>query len=371
MKNIEINEVEDWIETVTSTLPDFLDRMRDPLEDGRYKYSLSGDLNFEERWGLGNSVFATKILYMLGAETQYSNSPIAKYIQSFQNPKGEIFDPLISKKAGWYRSLYCVVNRDINDFFGTQTRRAESRQSFAALRALQCPPEYCYQLAPSTVDEVRKYVHSLNWKKPWNAGSHFSHMVFFLKSNDWWPGSKLVESPSERINELINAAFNEISVYRQESGAWFQGGASPSTAEQVSGAMKIITAYMAAEKDRIGKEEKLIDLCLGLTINPDACNNFNLVLVLYYVSKRTSYRRPDIYRFCLNAIGRYKCHYWSDTGGFSFFIGRSNHRYYGARLTKGLPEPDIHGTHLYLWGIVLISNMLELPVRKRLRPPIT
>jgi hypothetical protein len=371
LKKIEINEVEEWIETVTSSLPEFLDRMRDPLEEGRFKYSLSGDLNFEERWGLGNSVFAAKILYMLGAETQCSNSPIASYIDSFQNIEGEIFDPLISKKAVWHRSFYGVVNRDLNDFFGKQTRRAESRQSFAALRALQRAPEFCYQLAPSTVDEVSKYVHSLNWKKPWNAGSHFSHMVFFLKSNDWWPRSKLAESPSEKNNELINAAFDEISSYRQANGAWFQVGTSPSMAEQVSGAMKIITAYVAAGKDRIGKEEKLIDLCLDLTINPDACNNFNLVLVLYYASKRTSYRRSDIYRFCLNTIGRYKCHYWSDTGGFSFFIGRSNHRYYGAKLTTGLPEPDIHGTHLYLWGIVLVSNMLELPVGKRLRPPIT
>ena len=371
MKRIEINEVEDWIETVTSSLPDFLDRMRDPLEDGRFKYSLSGDLNFKERWGLGNVVFATKILYMLQAETRYPISSIAKYIQSFQNQKGEIFDPLISKKAVWHRSLFSVVNRDINNLFGAQMRRAESRQSFAALRALQRPPEYGYQLVPSTVDEVKKYIHSLNWNKPWNAGSHFSHMIFFLKSNDWWPQSKLAESRSEKNNELINAAFDEISVYRQANGAWFQDGTLPSRAEQISGAMKIITAYMAAEKDSIGKEEKLIDLCLGLTVNPDACNNFNLVLVLYYASKKTSYRSSDIYRFCLNAIARYQCHYWSDTRGFSFFIGRSIHRYYGARLTKGLPEPDIHGTHLYLWGIVLISNMLELSVRKRLRPPIT
>ena len=371
MKRIEINEVEDWIETVTSSLPDFLDRMRDPLEDGRFKYSLSGDLNFKERWGLGNVVFATKILYMLQAETRYPISSIAKYIQSFQNQKGEIFDPLISKKAVWHRSLFSVVNRDINNFFGAQMRRAESRQSFAALRALQRPPEYGYQLVPSTVDEVKKYIHSLNWNKPWNAGSHFSHMIFFLKSNDWWPRSKLAESRGEKNNELINAAFDEISVYRQANGAWFQGGTSPSRAEQVSCAMKITNACIAAGKDSIGEEEKLIDLCLGLTVNPDACNNFNLVLVLYFASKRTSYRRSDIYRFCLDTISYYKRHYWSETKGFSFFVGRSIHRYYGARLTKGLPEPDIHGTHLYLWGIVLISKMLELPVRKRLREPIT
>jgi hypothetical protein len=371
LKDISVNEAEDWIETVTSALPDFLDRMRDPLEDGRFKYSLSGDLDFGERWGLGNAVFATKIFYMLGTKIRYPRSAIASFIQSFQNTEGEIFDPLVSKKAVWHRSLYCFVNQDMNDFSGSQTRRAESRQALAALRALQCLPEYRYQLAPSTVDEVKKYVHSLTWKKPWSAGSHFGHMIFFLKGNEWMTGRELADSSSEKMDKLIAVAFDEVGVYRQENGAWFQNGTSPSTAEQVSGAMKIITGYIVAERSRIGKEEELIDLCLALTINPDACNNFNLVLVLYYASRNTDYRRSDIYQFCLNTISRYKCHYWPEAKGFSFFIGRSIHRYYGAKLTRGLPEPDIHGTHLYLWGMVLIARLLELPIGEKLRPPVT
>lgn len=371
MQDISVNEAEDWIETVALALPEFLDRMRDPLEEGRFRYSLSGDLDFGVRWGLGNAVFATKIFYMLGAQIEYPEKAIASFIQSFQNSNGEIFDPLISKKAAWYRALHCVVNQDINDFSASQTRRAESRQAFAALRALRYLPEYRYQLVPSTADQVKKYVHSLNWRKPWSAGSHFGHLIFFLKSNEWMKDGATGDELIGKIDELIAIAFDEVGVYRQENGAWFENGASPSAAEQVSGAMKIIAGYAAANKSGIGKEKDLIDLCLALTISPDACNNFNLVLVLYYASQNTDYRRSDIYEFCLNTISRYRCHYWPESKGFSFFIGRSNQRYYGAKLTRGLPEPDIHGTHLYLWGIVLIARLLELPIGGKLRPPVT
>ena len=365
------NEVEDWIETVILGLPDFVERMRDPIEDGRFKYSLSGDLKFQERWGLGNSVFATKILYMLNIDGELANDSIANYILSFQNDNGEIFDPLISRRSVWHRSLYCLVDRDFNNLFGAQIRRAESRQSLAALRALQSHSEYPYKAVPSSVDEVKKYIHSLNWRKPWNAGSHFGTLIFLLKSKEWWSSSESCRDSGEKAESLIEEAFRQVSVYRQDNGAWFMTGASPSTAEQVSGAMKMTIAFMVAEKGATGKEEQLIDLCLDLAIKPDACNNFNLVLVLYYALRSKNYRRSDVSRFCSEAISRYRQHYWPETGGFSFYIGRANHRYYGARLTKGLPEPDIHGTHLYLWGIVLISNMLELPAWKRLREPIT
>lgn len=365
------NEAEDWIETVILGLPDFVDRMRDPNEDGRFKYSLSGDLSFPDKWGLGNSVFATKILYMLNTDGDLVNDSIANYILSFQKDNGEIFDPLISRRSVWYRSLYCLVDRDINNLFGAQIRRAESRQSFAALRALQRYPEYRYKAIPSSVDEVKKYIHSLNWRKPWNAGSHFGTLIFLLKSKEWWPTSDFDRGRSEKVEALIEEAFRQVSVYRQDNGAWFMTGAAPSTAEQVSGAMKMTIAFMVAEKGATGMEKQLIDLCLDLAIKPDACNNFNLVLVLYYALKSKNYRRSDVSRFCSEAISRYRKHYWPETGGFSFYIGRANDRYYGARLTEGLPEPDIHATHLYLWGIVLISKMLELPARNRLREPIT
>jgi hypothetical protein len=42
-----------------------------------------------------------------------------------------------------------------------------------------------------------------------------------------------------------------------------------------------------------------------------------------------------------------------------------------AKISEGLEEPDIHGTHLFLWGIALITKMMGLDDRFRLNIPIT
>mgnify|MGYP000097262523 CR=1 FL=1 len=33
-------------------------------------------------------------------------------------------------------------------------------------------------------------------------------------------------------------------------------------------------------------------------------------------------------------------------------------RWYGARIARGLKEPDIHGTCLFLWGIAVMAPLL-------------
>ena len=110
---------------------------------------------------------------------------------------------------------------------------------------------------------------------------------------------------------------------------------------------------------------------MGLATDPDACNSFNLVLVLYCCSRNVNYRERDIALFCIERLIKYQEHYWPNEGGFSFLHNRSISRYLGAKVSQGLPEPDIHGTHLFLWGIVLISRMLDMSVQYKLQPPIT
>jgi len=39
---------------------------------------------------------------------------------------------------------------------------------------------------------------------------------------------------------------------------------------------------------------------------------------------------------------------------------KTNIYYYGAKITRGLNEPDIHGTCMFLWGISIISQILEI-----------
>ena len=67
----------------------------------------------------------------------------------------------------------------------------------------------------------------------------------------------------------------------------------------------------------------------------------------------------------------YKCYYWPEKGGFSFFEKRANKNYYDANISKGLAEPDIHGTHLFLWGIAIITRILKVEESFKLSLPIT
>jgi hypothetical protein len=91
--------------------------------------------------------------------------------------------------------------------------------------------------------------------------------------------------------------------------------------------------------------------------------------VLYCCNKATDYRVDDIKNFCLKRLSQYRRYYHENKGGFSFHKDRANDVYYGARITKGLNEPDIHGTVMFLWGITLISRILKLDLG--LKEPIT
>jgi hypothetical protein len=129
--------------------------------------------------------------------------------------------------------------------------------------------------------------------------------------------------------------------------------------EKINGAMKMMLVYDIAKRD-FGYPEKLIDLSLLSLNDRHASDNFNIVCVLYHCSMKTDHKREQIRDFCIERLNSYSQYYWPVYGGFSFLPGRANMVYYGARISKGLPEPDIHGTHLYLWGIVLISKILRL-----------
>ncbi len=49
-----------------------------------------------------------------------------------------------------------------------------------------------------------------------------------------------------------------------------------------------------------------------------------------------------------------------DKKGFSFHKEKANDVYYGARISRGIKEPDIHGTVLFLWGISIIVQILGI-----------
>ncbi len=355
-----------WLHTLRPNILRFLSKLRHPECPGFYSYSLSGDI-FDPRatrWGLGNTVFAAKIYYMLDAIKDIKDSrDMADFTMSFQNESGEIYDPLIERQSHFRRLLHSLKSFDFNNISNHQTRRAETRQAFAALMSLNEKPLRPYELIPGTKEDIREYILGLDWKKPWSASSHISHLIFFLRNN-------FKPKNQDAAEELIDYVLSVVEGFRQKDGTWYMPGGAISLEEKINGAMKIMLAYDTAKKD-FSEPEKLIDLLLLSLNNRHACDNFNIVCVAYYCSIKTDYKKGQIKDFCIERLNSYRQYYWPEYGGFSFNKGFANKIYYGATITKGLPEPDIHGTMLYLWGIVLISRILKLNNELNFKAPIT
>ncbi|KKM05004.1 hypothetical protein LCGC14_1758520, partial [marine sediment metagenome] len=359
-----IKEELKWIYNLKEKVPQFLKRIKGRERRGFYKYSLSGDL-FGERikWGLGNAVFFLKIIYTLNLEKAFKLEvkDAINFVQSFQKRDGSICDPLVSILSFPLRFYIAFRTLKFRNIMNNQTKRAETRQSFSALSLFNIKPQYEYRKIPKDKKQIKKYLEILNWEFPWGAGSHFSHLLFFLQH------SKMKDK-----NELIDYAINRINrIQNQKDGFWYKG--NPSSQQKINGAMKIITGLKAINKVKFNNPKKIIDGALLAKNDEQACNNFNIVYVLNYCNKLTQgkYKYLEIKDFMLNRLEIYKQYYYPKIGGFSFYKNRANKQYYGAFISRGKNEPDIHGTILFLWGISIIAKILKINEDLQLKEHIT
>lgn len=356
-----------WLTNIKKSVISFLQDLNINRDYTFFKYSYSGDLQSpRDGWGLGQLVFAGKILYMLdevkGLKPEHRDNLIAA-IDSFWKTDGFYSDARLVKPSLKVVLGSFLKGRQPQPSY-EQIRRAETRQTFAALIALNAKPRAAFMHVPDTQQEISKYLSSLDWTQPWAAGSHFSHLLFFLHHNQ-----ALFGTPEDPSSELIDFATEWIGKRQSASdGCWYDDPVRSAT-EKINGAMKILTGFRAAGKSRFPYPECLINTALTIPNEMEACSNFNVVYVLYCCRSLTDYRHDDIKAYCLQKLSHYKQYYFDDIGGFSFYLNRANQKYYGAKITRGLKEPDIHGTVMFLWGITLISKIIGLDLG--LREPVT
>jgi hypothetical protein len=359
--------LKNWIYSLKGDMLGFLDKMKDSEKLGFYKYSMTGDIpTADAKWGLGNAVFAAKILYMLDKLKDEDKEYIANFIKTFQNEEGEIYDPTVQRLSRFDRWSRPLISLDFGNITNTRTRRAETRQAFAALMSIDRAPKFPYMQVPVTAGDIKWYIRSLDWFRPWAAASHVSHLAFFLNANNLFFKNRSFNS--KKLEEYI---FSTAEEYRQADGSWYDSRFEVSTAQKVNAAMKMITAYATFGRNDFRREKDLIDLCLEAANDRDACDNLNIVLVLYYCHKNSDHRSDEICSFCEDRLKIYKRHYWPEYGGFSFYKQRANDIYYGAKISRGHAEPDIHGTVMFLWGIIMISEILDPENNYGFRLPIT
>lgn len=341
-----------WLTELPTQISLFLKNMRSETKPGFYRYSYSGDLPDEtSQWGLGNTTFALKILFTLD---QLTNLPITEkqalvtFINSFNTPTGYIFDPLVAKRAWLIEKLIAIRSWHFNNFWHQQTKRAETRQAISSLRLVGATPIHPFTDFPQSRAEITSYLERLEWIRPWGAASHFSHLIFFLHTSSHPQREELTHYTLDWINKLQHPA----------DGAWYRG--HPSLQQKINGAMKVITGFKVSGYAHPHHIEPLIDLCLAARNDSHACDNFNIIYVLAYAhQQRPEYRTSDIKDFAHRRLQiYYDQHYYPRLGGFSFLPHQANQYYYGAKLSRGLAEPDIHGTALFLWGICMIVKLL-------------
>ena len=342
-----------WLFELKTKVPNFLQKLKGKRRPSFYHYSLSGDLFGENiKWGLGNSVFFLKIIYTLDLEKEYrqETEKTIKFIRSFQRKDGSFSDPLVNWLSVPLRLTNSIKSWDFGNILNKQTVRAETRQSISALSLFGAKPDYAYRNFPKTNNKIDKYLSELNWEFPWGAGSHFSHLLFFLRYSSLKNKQGLIEYVIDWINKL---QYNK-------DGFWYKG--NPSIQQKINGAMKIITGLKVVDKINFRYPEKIIDNALLAINDKQACDNFNIVYVLKYCNELTGgyYRFDDIKQFMYNRIDRYRAYYFSKIGGFSFKENRAGQFYYGAPVSRGKNEPDIHGTVLFLWGVSIIAQVLGI-----------
>lgn len=352
----------DWIDEVSERLPAFVRKLEVPACPGQYSYTTSESPSPGSVWGLGQTCFAVRILFQSGAMTDRERQACTTFIRRFEQPNGAINDPYIAHLSRWRRVLSGIRHLDTDILTNQTNTRAETRQSTAALFNLGSAPAHDVTFVPTTIEAVTKYIDRLNWRTPWAAASHVNHLLFFIKF------SRAMDDA--RKGALIDHILRLLKQRQRPDGS-FGGGATALPAHQrVGSAMKILMGAALVSREAELVSTQLIDAALDDPACRDACEHFNTLFVLYQSSKHTTHRRAEIADMALGVADQWRPFYWPQQGAFSFNKGKSATEYYGARIGAGRPEPDIHGSAMFYWGLLLISKLQELTLEHPLHEPI-
>jgi len=330
----------------------------------QYKSCLEGNTKNGLNLKLGFSCFALKIYYTLNLWESISlkeKNEWIEYINSFQKtinpyPENSFIDSNLLKG---YKSL--PLEKRIKKF-GKQTLNflnlirydnddlsraitAESKQAIASLYQIGSKNQKKYLGELLNEDSLETSILNLNWNRPWSAGAQFANQSLLnaTQLND----KKNKETLYSLLGKLVH-----------EENGFYYTGKKPSQTELINGAMKVLTGLEWLEMP-IHYPENLIDYCLGSNPNHEGCDLVDVVYVLYRCGLQTDYRKKDIINYFEKLYEIIFKHYYPETGGFSYYLNKSQIYYYGLYTSKGLNCPDLHGTILLTWALSMMLNISE------------
>lgn len=351
----------DFVAELKAKAPLFVRSMENEKTPGKYRLTLSGDIPSSDiDWGLGQTTFALRILYILNVLDNKTASDAAHFIKTFAHADGSFYDPYVARSTLIQRVLRTLKHRNGEYALNKPNKRAETRQAQAALLTLgeSFKDYHTFDLAHLNID---RFFDRFDWCKPWAAASHINHLIFFTKYSQ-----TLTETQKEVIYTKIH---DNLSPYLQHDGI-YKSNCHLTNNQKIGGLMKILMGLSLIGLDQKFVSTTFIDFALDKMVACNACENFNTLYVLYYCTKHLDYRKEDIKKFALSEAKNWLEYYYPKYGAFSFYQGKAQTLYYDAKVSKGLNEPDLHGTAMFVWGILIIAEILELDKALDLRHPI-
>ena len=343
----------------------WLEEMARGLPAGRFRFCRRrGFVPTNGPEGQVSTCFAVKSAWHIGAWQDWqgeAQDACTRFIQSFQTPEGNFVDRWLLRNLSVAPRLAALKHLRLADLLGhdscdsrRRAVRAETRQSAATLLLVGERPLFPLPTSMWAAEsDVRQFVRSLDWTSPWGSGSHTSHLVSFLVMND-----RLRGGPSPHSSLLLDATFDEANRFLDErTGTWGQGAISP--VQRINGAMKMLTAHSWAKR-RIPYPENLIDYALDHASGADGCGVLDRLFVLHRGSLDAPDHRIDgVRQFALSALDEIMDYRQRD-GGFSFSPVRAQRAYYGALVSLGERQSDMHGTVMLTWAWAIALDMLGL-----------
>mgnify|MGYP001293537407 CR=1 FL=1 len=341
----------------------FLEKLK---QDSKFQYLpvINSNTTIGKKINMGYNCYAIK-LYKLSNEwdnldktyrSQWSN-----YLLNFQKHnnnqlKNYFIDPELIKYFDKNISIYNVKNltkSTLNKFLKKdyelkqrhifKTLNADSKQTISTLSEI----DFQIQNSPikffNEYSCVEEYLNSYNWSKPWDAGAQFSSISVYNSTFDL-----------NLENNLINFIESKLD---HETGSYFDS--KPESSRQViNGAMKVISGLDWLNRP-VHLPEKLIDFCLNNKPEFEGCDLVDYVYVLYKCSIQTNYRKKEILQIFHEVLDYLTLLYHKEENGFSYYVNKSQTHYYGVEISKGKNTPDIHGTILSIWAVVMILTLFE------------
>jgi len=356
----KICEYDHWLSNLKFGLKKWLRRLTEGLEPGRFRFCIEGSLTPTSGYAFqASTCFASRIARLSGMWDEWPDEiqkACINYICSFQNKDGYFFDPWLWRNGEpfWKSTAKLILGKySWNEAKEVKLRslRAETRQSASTLILLGAKPPFPLPIEASNPLAIEGYIEKLKWNEPWVAGSHLSHLMFMLSIN------KIYGYHNEFYEDCVGTILSFLEgIHDEKTGTWFTG--KPPDAMKINGAMKILSGlqwFNLTYPDLTS----LVDFALEQPFEEDGCGFLNRLYVVQQALKGApeGYRKNDIQKLALETIELVKKFQKAD-GGFSFFINRSQPLYYGARVSRGLPVGDLHGSAMLVWAISIALDLL-------------